>query len=211
LALIFSEAKKINILVPENGTVSVNFPLSPSRRSACSTRTTHPRFVNSISDLWSDLQIDSRIENPYRFKTKGEMVKKCKNQNLLQSVFHLSNSCGKRGHRAHWDDAGTHCGICMPCLYRRASVTTFKDNTDYGNDMNDLELETKKGQDVAALLEFLKFPISKNDIKFELIANGLNEVDHLYDYINLIKRTRSELKDWINSEGDNDIQEKAGL
>ena len=167
LALVLASAKGINIVVPENGTVSVNYPLSPSRRSACSTRTTHPTFVQLVQELWQHLGILTTISNPYRFKTKGEMVEECTNAQFLMSILAYSNSCGKRGHRAHWDTSGTHCGICMPCLYRRASLNTVTDDTAYGNDVNKLKFPRKKSQDVAALLEFLNSPICMTSKKVD--------------------------------------------
>lgn len=74
MALLVAQTKNIPIVVPENGTVSLNYPLSPSRRSACSTRTTHPTFMSKIKILWSKIGISTNISNPYEFCTKGEMV-----------------------------------------------------------------------------------------------------------------------------------------
>src|SRR5690606_20038031 len=33
------------LLIPENGTIALNAPLTPSRRGSCSTRTAHPRYL----------------------------------------------------------------------------------------------------------------------------------------------------------------------
>jgi 7-cyano-7-deazaguanine synthase in queuosine biosynthesis len=211
LAALLAQAKGIEIIVPENGTVSVNYPLSPSRRSACSTRTTHPTLLNFIADLWNSLGINLTVTNPYRFKTKGEMVVECANAAFLSSISNMSNSCGKRGHRAHWDKSGTHCGICMPCIYRRASLEGVADTTEYGNSINDLKFLRKKGQDVSALLDFLKSPISRNDIKFEIISNGIRDLICLSDYVELIQRTRDELARWVRREGNEQVRSKAGL
>lgn len=35
------------LIVPENGTISINIPLDSGRRSSCSTRTTHPTFTSA--------------------------------------------------------------------------------------------------------------------------------------------------------------------
>lgn len=139
------------------------------------------------------------------------MVKDCANVQFLMSIITQSNSCGKRGHRAHWDKTGTHCGICMPCLYRRASLNTVTDDTAYGNDINQLKFPRKKSQDVAALLEFLKSPIEERDIKMELIANGLKDLPHLYNYTDLVTRARNEIVSWLRKNGDVNIRKKAGL
>ena len=41
-----SISQEMPVFIPENGTISLNFPLTPSRRSSCSTRTTHPHFLS---------------------------------------------------------------------------------------------------------------------------------------------------------------------
>jgi 7-cyano-7-deazaguanine synthase in queuosine biosynthesis len=215
LANLFADGLKIDICVPENGTVSVNYPLSPSRRGACSTRTTHPTFIGMLSNIFNKVGLTSKIFNLYSFKTKGEMVKGCKNSPFLKQILDKSNSCGKRGHRAHWDKPriadANHCGICMPCIYRRSALNGLIDNTHYGNDINKLNFITKKGQDVCALLEFIKSNVSKEDIRFELISNGLKDIDHIIDYIELVDRSRKELMNWIKKNGNIAVKRKAGL
>lgn len=212
LSALTAEPLRTNIFVPENGTVSVNYPLSPSRRSACSTRTTHPTFFSGLMDIWKILGINIAVQNPYWNKTKGEMVANCKNKTFLQQIIPSSNSCGKRGHRSHWDDGhASHCGICMPCIYRQASLQTIADNTSYGNNINKLIWTTKKGQDVGALLDFLKENVSKNNFKFELIANGLQDYERINEYMKLIERTRIELISWIKKEGNSNVRSKGGL
>lgn len=212
LAVLIAEPSSKKVIVPENGTVSLNYPLSPSRRSACSTRTTHPTYLEAILELWKELGIDTTISNPYWNKTKGEMVDECKNMAFLQRVINHSNSCGKRGHRAHWEDGhASHCGICMPCIYRQASLQNIPDNTTYGNNINNLVWTKKKGQDVGALLNFLKAGISKNDIKFELISNGLQNHEQISEYVKLIIKSRAELVSWIKTSGNWAVRSKAGL
>lgn len=213
IALLAAGAKNIPIIVPENGTVSLNYPLSPSRRSACSTRTTHPTFISLLSQLWSKIGIQPKISNPYEFSTKGEMVKQCQNKKFLQKIVKTSNSCGKRGHRAHWIRPGaTHCGVCMPCVYRRASLISVKDTTDYGTEINSLPpFKTKKGQDVAACLEYLRTPVTPLAIKNELIINGVRDLTKINNYIDVVKRTREELKKWIKRDGNSDVKKKAGI
>lgn len=213
IALIVAEAKEIDITIPENGTVSLNYPLSSSRRSSCSTRTTHPTLISSIRELWIHLGIRTTIANPYEFYTKGELVRKCRNPSLLKKIVAKSNSCGKRGHRAHWDiPNATHCGACMPCIYRRASLLTIQDNTLYGSELNSLyPFDTKKGQDAGACLEFLRKSINRKNIKQELLVNGLRDLANINKYISVVERTRDELSQWILKTGNKKIKEKAGL
>jgi 7-cyano-7-deazaguanine synthase in queuosine biosynthesis len=215
MALLIAQSKKVsNIIVPENGSVSLNFPLSSSRRSACSTRTTHPTVLSSISKIWLEFGLNTDINNPYEFKTKGEMVAKCKDKINLANMLSTSNSCGKRGHRAHWDSgnkSASHCAVCMPCVYRRAALLAVSDLTTYGNDLNKLNLKTKKGQDMGALLNFINDPLTLKKIKNELIVNGIKDLEKLDKYADLVKRTRLELGKYINKFGSHVIKRKAGL
>ena len=215
LALVVAQATDtLSITVPENGTVSLNFPLSASRRSSCSTRTTHPFVLDKILSIWNILSIATKIYNPYEFYTKGEMVNDCaKNNPGFLSLIEKSNSCGKRGHRAHWQIPGaTHCGICMPCIYRQASLMTIGDNTSYGNSINSLiPFLSKKSQDVGACLDFLNTPLSKEEIKQELIVNGVKNLSKLNQYVDVVWRMRNELKQWVKKVGNPAIKLKAGV
>jgi len=215
IALLAAQATNTNhIVVPENGTVSLNFPLSASRRTSCSTRTTHPLVIETILSIWNTLSITTDIRNPYEFKTKGEMVTSCEDQINLASLVAMSNSCGKRGHRAHWegDKSASHCGICMPCVYRRASLMTITDGTSYGGSINSLApFLTKKAQDVGACLDFLNRDITKEDIKQELIVNGVKNLSKLYQFVDVVWRTREELRRWVSIVGDEEVKLKAGL
>lgn len=214
LATIISQAKGIPIVVPENGTVSLNFPLSTSRRSACSTRTTHPTFISEVISLFHSLDLITDISNPYKFETKGEMVRNCKNIVFLKQVVKLSNSCGKRSHPGTWknDTHATHCGKCMPCVYRQASLISIVDNTTYGNKLDVLyPFKTDMGQDIGACLEYLKKPITIEEIRNELIVNGLIDLSNLEEYANVVMRTRDELKAWVMKFGNINVQRKAGL
>ncbi|WP_437919667.1 Qat anti-phage system QueC-like protein QatC [Sphingobacterium sp. LRF_L2] len=214
IALLVSKGKKVNeIIVPENGSVSLNYPLSSSRRTSCSTRTTHSFVLDKTNLVLSKLDIVSIIYNPYEFKTKGEMVDNCKDLDFLKKIIEFSNSCGKRGHRAHWQDlTASHCGVCMPCAYRQASLININDTTTYGNTINSLfPFNTKKSQDIGTCLGFLKKDITKDDIKTELIVNGIKNINKLNKYIDVVWRTRIELSKWIGKDGNSFIKTKAGL
>ena len=214
IALIAAQATNTqSIIVPENGTVSLNFPLSPSRRSSCSTRTTHPFVLDNVLSILRILSIPTDIRNPYEFQTKGEMVNACRDQTNLSQLVAFSNSCGKRGHRAHWTIPGaSHCGVCMPCIYRRASLLKIGDGTTYGNTINSLvPFLSKKSQDVGACLDYLNNPITKEEIKQELIVNGVKNLSKLNQYVDVVWRTRQELKQWVKKEGNSTIKLKAGV
>jgi 7-cyano-7-deazaguanine synthase in queuosine biosynthesis len=216
IAVLVAKAKNVSkIKVPENGTVSLNYPLSASRRSSCSTRTTHPFVIEKTVSILSDIGVQIEIQNPYEFNTKGEMVRECKDSTNLLKLVEISNSCGKRGHRAHWEDGkkdSSHCGICMPCIYRQASLSTIKDKTTYGHSINTLApFKTKKSQDVGACLDFLGTPLSKEEIKQELVINGIKDLKKLNKFADVVINTRLELKAWVKKVGNSDVKRKAGI
>lgn len=50
-----------NLIVPENGTISINIPLCKSRRSSCSTRTTHPVSMKLIMNALERVGIREQL------------------------------------------------------------------------------------------------------------------------------------------------------
>ncbi|EMU6161341.1 7-cyano-7-deazaguanine synthase [Yersinia enterocolitica] len=111
-----SQQKKIDLFVPENGFISLNAPLTPRRIGTLSTRTTHPHFIASIQQLFDAVGIPCQIINPYQFKTKGQMTSQCLNKQLLSEVVESTVSC------SHWKRKDQQCGVCVPCIIRRASL-----------------------------------------------------------------------------------------
>lgn len=104
------------IIVPENGYISINPPLTRRRIGSHSTRTTHPYFLNQLEELLKDAGFHVKFVNPYQFKTKGEMLEECVDQAAIAKVIPLSVSC------SHWHRKHMQCGHCLPCLIRRSSV-----------------------------------------------------------------------------------------
>lgn len=110
------------IYVPENGLISLNVPLDALRVGAWSTRTTHPFYIARWQEILGGLEIAATLENPYRFKTKGEMLSTCSNSELARLNLDVTISCSSIT-KARWLGLSPrHCGFCVPCLIRRAAV-----------------------------------------------------------------------------------------
>ena len=110
------------IYVPENGLISLNVPLDPLRIGAWSTRTTHPFYMARWQALFGQLGIAASLENPYRFRTKGEMLRDCGNPPLVRQHVGETISCSSIA-KARWQGLPPgHCGFCVPCLVRRAAI-----------------------------------------------------------------------------------------
>jgi 7-cyano-7-deazaguanine synthase in queuosine biosynthesis len=109
--------------VPENGLISLNIPLTFGRAGTHSTRTTHPHTIDLFRELLDALGINVALRTPYRFMTKGEMLRDCKEQKVLKSGIYSTMSCSRpQAGRFHKRPVGRHCGYCVPCIIRRAAL-----------------------------------------------------------------------------------------
>lgn len=144
------------IRVPENGFIALNIPLDSNRLGALSTRTTHPYYLARWQELVKELGIRADIQNPFWNKTKGEMVKACKNIPVLYDLLPSSMSCSSPT-KGRWRGHGVeHCGYCLPCLIRRAALLTGlkperEDPSKYTlEDLSQETLDTRKSEGVQA-------------------------------------------------------------
>lgn len=124
----YIDGETVPLYVCENGFIAVNPPLTQARVGSLSTRTAHPEFLGRMQNLLDQAGLRIRIENPYAEKTKGEMMRECRDQTLLAREASVSTSCG-RFQRFNY----THCGRCVPCQIRRAAflASAHADSTDY--------------------------------------------------------------------------------
>ncbi len=215
IALMVAAYKNVSVVVPENGSVSLNFPLTVSRRAACSTRTTHPLFLFQLREILRSMDIITPIINPYEYKTKGKMVNECADRTYLLSILSNSNSCGKRSqHQFMYDDPeATHCGRCMPCMYRKASLAGHMDTTRYGVTLTTIfnRRPYKMSNDFYAMLSYLKRDLTREDIRRELRIAGLGQLPNFEKYIILVEETREELKNLIRQDGSSVIKAYIGI
>ena len=219
------------LIVPENGTISINIPLDSGRRSSCSTRTTHPTFIKRIQEALCAIGIANPIYNPYRLKSKADMVAECcqdtSKKAILESLVDLSCSCAKRSHNVFWDKSGIeihnakikHCGMCLPCLYRRVALDTkgIDNEALLGTDVLhgikfDLDNKhQKRNRDFNALLYFLKNRMNERTIRQELFFNGIIEKHELDEYTSLVLHSYSQVINWLKKKATKKIQTRAGI
>ncbi|MGO8838317.1 MAG: 7-cyano-7-deazaguanine synthase [Limisphaerales bacterium] len=107
----------------ENGVVSLNLPVCAQVVGGRATRTTHPRVLAGFQNLLSLLADEPfTVENPFLWKTKGEVVK------IITAaecglLIERSRSC------AHtWENTNEHphCGVCSQCIDRRFGIIAAK-------------------------------------------------------------------------------------
>lgn len=124
----YHSGEEVTLYVCENGFIALNPPLTGGRLGSLSTRTTHPVVFALLQQVLDAAGLRVRIVNPYRFKTKGEMLRECLNQELLAQHAHQTTSCGRFKQFGY-----NHCGRCVPCQVRRAAFRAWKgeDATSY--------------------------------------------------------------------------------
>jgi len=124
----YDRGDTVPFYVCENGFIALNPPLTGARIGSLSTRTAHPEFLTRIQGILDASGLRVRIDNPYRLKTKGEMMLGCLDQEFLKEEAARSTSCG-RFQRFNYH----HCGRCVPCQVRRAAFLTWQnpDATHY--------------------------------------------------------------------------------
>ncbi|MBN6034128.1 hypothetical protein [Amycolatopsis sp. 195334CR] len=166
------------VVVPENGYTSINPPLTTARGGALSTRSTHPTTFARINRLLTTLGIGVAIDDPYLGLAKGELVAQAAahvDPAAFAQVVATSLSCGKLdGTYYKGGNPNYSCGLCVPCIVRRASISAagLDDHTPYLVDTlpaaSRPRLITNRSDDIQAIQEALRRGISED----ELLACG---------------------------------------
>lgn len=111
--------------IPENGYTSINLPLHPNRGGALSTRSTHPETFRRVNLILDQLRLAVQIDNPFQALTKGEAMQRVAATHPRQGWLEAAAgtvSCSKLdGGRISGGNPNYNCGLCVPCLVRRAT------------------------------------------------------------------------------------------
>ena len=155
-----SADEMVPLLIPENGFVALNPPLTPSRLGSCSTRTAHPLFLARFQKVVRQLGLGNPIHNPLAEKTKGEVLAYSVNPGLVQQLAPDTISCAHPTRRQGWIRRNVnHCGYCIPCILRRAALHRVELDLGqaYGLDMcaGELALDEKIASDLRAVLSWV--------------------------------------------------------
>lgn len=180
------------IIVPENGFISLNVPLDANRIGSLSTKTTHPIYMALLQEIWDALGIKAKLILPYRFKTKGEVLNECKNRQLMEELIFETNSCGKfRRHGLR------HCGVCVPCLVRRAAFleADLHDTTQKGYRYDDIS--KSNFMDLTAVALAVK-QVELSGIN-KLVKGNLSfaSPEDRKSYLGVVSRGINELKNFL--------------
>jgi 7-cyano-7-deazaguanine synthase in queuosine biosynthesis len=111
-----------DILICENGVLSLNVPISDARKGSRSTRHAHPLYLFYFNQLVNALygrKFD--VQNPFFFWTKGEEADLLRDTNLRSRIKDTVTCWGYPSQTAAYPNCN-HCGYCLPCIVRRVSL-----------------------------------------------------------------------------------------
>ncbi len=198
-----SYGKKVVLEIPENALISLNVPLTVTRYGSYSTKTTHPNFLQILGGILRDVSITNSLNNPYKYKTKGEMLAECKNQALIQKIADSSLSCSKPYYYRRWDHRPEpHCGHCVPCIIRRAAFYSVGQDKLKGNYVVDI---LKKSSATYPDLRAFKIGLTRFKRKtklsiFDLFKGGIfpiHDSNEIHNYIQAYKKGMKEVEGFI--------------
>lgn len=187
------------IIVPENGYISINPPLTRRRIGSHSTRTTHPQFLSRFEELLKDAGFHVKFINPYQFKTKGEMLAECVDQVAIAKAVPLSVSC------SHWHRKHKQCGHCVPCLIRRSSIhrAGFTEDASYVSQNLKIVHKNKDTRDDLHAIQTAIIRLSKTtDCKGWIRQSGalLEDQSTRNKLESTIKRGLEEVEEFLKAE-----------
>ncbi len=170
----------------ENGVTSINIPRRQDAMNARTSRTTHPKTVAMLQELFSLVQ-GSKIEimTPFLFNTKTDVFKtfnKYNRQELIPSAV----SCSKTFLNIK---QATHCGGCFQCIDRRLAsfacgLNEIDDvgiyNHDFINDRNDAEAKTTL---IDYIRQAMNFSRSTDDSFYHSYLNELIDIAEPISYL----------------------------
>lgn len=189
------------LVIPENGLISLNVPMTDLRIGSYTTRTTHPHFISTIENVVRNVGLAIELHNPYRFKTKGEMLAECSIQNGLAKAASVTMSCAHPT-ASRWSKKGApamqHCGRCTACLIRRAAFLCGigEDPTPYTvQDLlaRELRSDIVEGRDVRAVRLAARRVLENPDIAQLLILKPGPLREKYDEYASLYIRGMREL------------------
>ncbi|MDE0043590.1 MAG: TIR domain-containing protein, partial [Candidatus Poribacteria bacterium] len=140
------------IFVYENGITSINFPKRQDQMNARASRTTHPKTIALLENLYSEIE-ESKISitTPYLWKTKTDIFRtlgEFGRKGLITSTVSCSQTLQHLGQ-------ATHCGGCSQCIDRRFAA--------YGSELDDVDEGGIYGFD------FIKDDIQKSEVRTTLM------------------------------------------
>lgn len=202
--------KETPVYIPENGFIGLNIPLTHGRKGTCSTRTTHPYFLNSFQEILRSVGIENPIINFFAYSTKREIVNNVKDKTAFlvhyKDTISCSHPCLARYNQKGNNEYPINCGYCYPCLIRKSSLIDAKDDKySYIAETKgflDSYGETEKASDLRAVISsvYRYKRIDDDQIKRMIrYAGHLNE-DAVQKFLRVYKATMQDLEELFSED-----------
>jgi len=212
VALADALGPDVPLYVPENGFIGINVPLRATRAGSRSTRTTHPWFMDRVEESLRVLGVSTPILNPFRTRTKGEVLASVADAEGMEALVPTSLSCSHPESLRNFGFSPQHCGYCFPCLIRQASIyaADMEDRTKYAFDVlrddRFLAPDTGRAADPMAVLNSLRKPLGR----FDVLRNGPVAAADVVDFSDVYRRGREELRSWLSDKGSAKVKAALG-
>ena len=181
--------------VYENGITGISFPRRADLAEARASRTTHPRAIYHLKQLFSLLgECEMQIHLPFLWKTKTDtlaLLRAGQHPELIPSSVSCSKTFQNLGQ-------ATHCGGCSQCVDRRfaayaAKADDIDDSGIYANDIISTAISDREVK--TTVLDYVRqakdFSIWNEDHFFMELATELSDVvDYLPDSGSEFERLR---------------------
>lgn len=207
LAGIVSEGTPV--FIPENGFISINVPLTQSRSGSCSTRTTHPFFIDCYRQLLHNLGLMHEIINPFEYMTKREVVDKVKNSPAFMEKYPDTISCSHPCN-PRWKvlPYPKNCGYCYPCIIRKASLMDIEQGNAGYSDLpfttltELLACRQDTANDLKAILASVHrySSLSDQEIMRLITTTGPIRAENLDKHLRVYKETMDDLSILLDRE-----------
>ena len=198
--------------IPENGFIGLNVPLTTSRKGTCSTRTTHPTFLNEFRNILSMVEINNPILNFFQYSTKREVVNSVKDTNAFMEGFSETISCShpavarynKKGSR----DYPINCGYCYPCLIRKSSLLDVNSSSEkytykgVSHTLVQSLSESEKSNDLFAVINsiYRYTQIDDSEIRRLVQCTGKLSEEEIEQYVLVYKKSMDDLIDLFSKD-----------
>lgn len=178
----------------ENGVVSLNIPISADVLESRATRTTHPRVINGLKEVFGLVfgrEID--VKHPYQWLTKREVTEKIR-EHGCSDLLQVTNSCTRpRGPKK----GKTHCGICSQCIDRRFGILAAGMGEDEPEDNYNIPLLTGRrtgAKEINLASQYVKFARDFSLLRgsVDLLNNYPSMAEALHEYEDLTSEQAEE-------------------
>lgn len=202
--------KEIPVYIPENGFIGLNIPLTNSRKGTCSTRTTHPYFLNGFQNILKSVGIMNPVINFFAYSTKREIVNVVRDTKAFndhyKDIISCSHPCLARYNKKGYNEYPINCGYCYPCLIRKSSLLDLED-FKYSYEAQTKAFiqqygETDKASDLRAVLSavYTSRKMNDEDIVRKIQIAGHLSTEEVMAFLRVYKSSMADLEQLFSAD-----------